>query len=574
MITYKFSTAFHQHHLLDIEVWFDQVKPESEFEIQLPAWRPGRYELGNFAKNVQKFAVTDEQGMALDFEKTSKDRWVVTTGKGKTVVARYTYFAADLNAGSTYLDQLQLYVNPVNCCVYNPSRIHEEINVVLDLPDHYKLACSMKKEDKHRMWAENFEELADSPFIASPTLQQISFHVNELPVSVWLQGECKPNEEKIRQDFTDFMQWQLDVFGHCPATEYHYLVQVLPFTFYHGVEHKSSTVLALGPGYALNDGRYDELLGVACHEFYHVWNIKSIRPAEMWPYDYTKENYFTTGFVAEGVTTYMGDYILWQSGVFSDNQFFNELGNQVQKHLDNFGRFNHSVTQSGFDTWLDGYVPGVPDRKVSIYVEGCLLALMTDVMIMKATKCTRNLHDVMRILYNDFYLKGKGYTYNDYVSVVSEVAGKDMSGLFESHARRAVDYKKELAECLDEIGMVLVEQFTGFIHEFNYGFKMVETPEKSLVTAIHPGSPAHHHALAINDQVVAVNGYAVKGDAARWINYFGLLPLSIDVIRSGQLIRVNIKPDGHEYYKQYRLVKKEEMNRNQAKMYDYWKNKK
>lgn len=574
MIRYKFSSAFRQHHLLDIEIVFDDIKPGSDFVLQLPAWRPGRYELGNFAKNIQKFEARDEHQTVLNFHKTTKDQWLVKTGKGKTLKVLYTYYAAELNAGSTYLDNTQLYVNPVNCCMYNPQRTNEVLAVELELPNDYKLACSMEKEDKHVMKAENFEELADSPFIASAGLQQLSFHVGELPVHIWLQGECKPNEEKIKEDFTDFMQWQLDVFGDCPCNEYHYLVQILPYTFYHGVEHKNSTVLALGPGYALNDGRYDELLGVSCHEFYHVWNIKTIRPAEMWPYDYTGENYFTTGFVAEGVTTYMGDYVLWQSGVFSDEQFFTELSRQVQKHLDNFGRFNHSVTQSGFDTWLDGYVPGVPDRKVSIYVEGCLLALMTDVLIMKNTKHAASLHTVMRELYNRFYLNGKGYTYNDYVELVSEIAGTDLSGFFTAYALKAVDYKEKLVECLDDLGMVLLEQLTGWLHESHLGFKMQETPEKTIITAIHPDSPAYHHALAINDQLIAVNGYAVKGDAARWINYFGLMPIELDLIRSGTLIKINIKADKKEYYKTYSVIKKSEMNKNQQKTFDCWKTKK
>lgn len=571
---YKLSYANPQHHLLDIEITFSKLPNNHEIRMQLPAWRPGRYELGNFAKNIQKFNVTNEKGEPLEHHKESKDLWVIKVNGAKSIVIQYTYYAAELNAGSTYLDTEQLYVNPINCLMYCPDKFFDPIVLHVDLPDHYTLACSLPQKNKFELTAHHFDELADSPFIASGNLKHYQFQTGALPTHVWIQGECKPDEEKIKEDFTKFMEWQLDLFPSCPSAEYHYLIQILPVHFYHGVEHKNSTVLALGPGYALNESRYGDLLGVACHEFYHVWNIKTIRPAEMWPYDFTKENYFTTGFVAEGVTTYMGDYILWQSAVFSDTEFFHEMSGQLQKHFDNFGRFNHSVAQSGYDTWLDGYVPGIPDRKVSIYTEGCLLAFMTDILLMKYTHREKSLHDVMRILYEEFYLKRKGYTYEDYVKVVSRVADQPMHEFFEKYARGTENYRPQLEECFDWLGLHLVEQLSGFLSESHFGFKLAESLEKSVVTAIHPKSPASHYALALNDQVIAVNGFAVKGDANKWINYFGLFPLELDIIRNSQLMKVNLKPDGKEYYKQYRIKKSENPNRNQEKMFEVWKNKK
>ena len=127
----------------------------------------------------------------------------------------------------------------------------------------------------------------------------------------------------------------------------------------------------------------------------------------MLPYDYAKENYSTLGYVCEGITTYYGDYILYRSGIFSDDDYLNCFNAQLKKHFDNFGRYNYSVAQSSFDTWLDGYSKGIPDRKVSIYTEGCLLAFITDVNIRKSTNNQKNLDDVMRTLYNDFAKKAK-----------------------------------------------------------------------------------------------------------------------------------------------------------------------
>src|SRR5437762_8327636 len=163
---------------------------------------------------------------------------------------------------------------------------------------------------------------------------------------------------------------------------------------------------------------YVDFIGVVSHELFHVWNVKTIRPAEMTPYDYTKENYSRLGFVYEGVTTYYGDLFLVRSGVYSISQFFAELNVRIQKHFDNYGRFNLSVADSSFDTWLDGYTPGIPNRKTSIYDEGCLIALMTDLLIRRYTQNKKSLDDVMKTLYFDFAKLHHGYAEHDYTKVV------------------------------------------------------------------------------------------------------------------------------------------------------------
>ena len=174
-------------------------------------------------------------------------------------------------------------------------------------------------------------------------------------------------KEKFK-DSSKFTQSQINHFGDFPVDEYHFLFQITPYLSYHGVEHTKNTVLLLGPSDDLMTERYDDLLGVCSHELYHTWNIKSIRPIEMLPYDYSKENYFRTGYVAEGVTTYMGDLFLINSKVFSWDDFIKTQNQNLYRHLMNYGRFNLSVADSGFDSWLDGYKMGTPDRLSLIHI--------------------------------------------------------------------------------------------------------------------------------------------------------------------------------------------------------------
>lgn len=176
----------------------------------------------------------------------------------------------------------------------------------------------------------------------------------------------------------------MELFGSFPSSAYHFIFQILPHRFYHGVEHTESTVIALGPAYMLMEGdTYNDFLGISCHELFHAWNIKAIRPAEMLPYDFTKENYSRLGFVTEGVTTYYGDYLLFRSSVWGEEDFWPAFNERMDHHFESHARYFQPVSEASFDSWLDGYVLGAPHRKTSIYHEGCLLAFVTDIFIRK-----------------------------------------------------------------------------------------------------------------------------------------------------------------------------------------------
>lgn len=337
---------------IPIEAEFD-VKGKKEVILALSAWRPGRYELGNFAKNVQGFSVYDDKGKKLSFQKITKDQWLIPLNKQTKIRVRYNYFAAELNAGSSFINDQQLYVNPVNCLVYIKDELDSTCTLTLDLPKNFRLACGANHKN-NTIKCDSFHELADSPFIASASLQHHSFVCKGIQFHLWFQGECRPDFGRLTGDFQKFTQSQIEKYGAFPVKNYHYLFQILPYSNYHGVEHLTSTVLALGPGYELMKEGYDDLLGVCSHELYHAWNIKSIRPVEMMPYRYEGENYSQLGYVCEGVTTYMGDLFLVESGVRDFSWYKKELEKLLQRHFDNFGRFNYSVAESSFDTWLDG----------------------------------------------------------------------------------------------------------------------------------------------------------------------------------------------------------------------------
>ena len=186
MVKYTFSCENPSQQYISIRATFP-VSSNSTI-IHLPSWRPGRYELGNFAKNIIGFRVFDQNNKTVDFKKIEKDSWEVNTKNVSEIHVDYLYFAAELNAGSTFLNAEQLYVNPVNCCVYTEETKEEKIEVELNVSTNWQVACSMKKRGKGLI-AVNFEELADSPFICSESLQYNQYEVNGTIFHLWLNGE-------------------------------------------------------------------------------------------------------------------------------------------------------------------------------------------------------------------------------------------------------------------------------------------------------------------------------------------------------------------------------------------------
>ena len=550
-MNYKISFKNPSRHYIDIEFSVD-TKGERSIEFQLPAWRPGRYELANFAKNIQQWEAFDENGNQLIAHKRTKDLWEVECENCKSVTVKYNYFAMDLNAGSTYVDEYQLYVNPVNCCLFVQKRPEEKCFIELLLPNDYEVATGLKKVEGNKFEAENFDELVDCPFIASNTLKKLSYQVDSTVFYLWFQGECKLDETKLIKDFTAFTRVQMDLFGDFPTEEYHFLFQILPHSAYHGVEHSNSTVIALGPSYAIMDekGRYEDLLGVSSHELFHTWNVKRIRPIEMLPYDFSKENYSKLGYLCEGATTWYGDEMLMRSGVFNDESYFKTLNQLLDRHFNNPGVENLSVAESSFDTWLDGYVPGVPNRKSSIYVEGALNTFMLDAIIKKNSDGKHSFDDVMSAFYDDYYKKGKGISEADYKEVVEKFANQDLGDFFNSYINGAENIESQLKISFQAIGLKFSRLPADLFYEAYIGFRYID----NKVFSVYPNSIAELNGISIGDTIQTVNGYKVANDLSEWCSYFKEEELFLGITDIHGIYKTLCLEVGEEIYYSKNLV--------------------
>lgn len=572
MVHYRIFYSHPHRHFISFEARFP-THGQSTIRLQLPAWRPGRYELGNFAKNIRMFHLMDEFGKILPFEKRSKDLWEVQCSGLSEVVVRYQYYAEELNAGSTYLDEEQLYINPVNCFLYDEQHTEQPYRLEVNLPERYRIATGLKKENDNVLLASCFDELADSPFIASPSLNHLKYSVEDVTYHVWIQGKVKLDEERLINEFKAFTYAQLKIFKSIPCSEYHFLFQFVPYWLRHGVEHCNSTVITMGPATAFaDDAGHKDLLGISCHELFHTWNVKNIRPIEMMPYDFSKENYSSLGFVAEGVTTYYGDLLLWTTASISDREWFDHLSDSINKHVSNPGRFNLSVAESSFETWLDGYVQGIPWRKVSIYNEGSLIAFICDALILRATNGKFSLDDAMQKMYDDFGKTSKGYSSSDYKKALEEVSGVSFDAIFKDIIFGRKDYIPFLKEALDTVGMRLEKYYPISYSEKHLGMTISESMGHTLVLSVEEGSPADEAKLWVGDEILAVNYIAITSSKSLDMlmeEQDGNAELTVQ--NKNKIRKVSITTDESLFNLRYRVFPNETPDALQAAIYERWK---
>jgi predicted metalloprotease with PDZ domain len=478
--------------------------------LELPNWRPGRYELANFARNVVGFSAQDTAGEPLVYHKSSRLVWTVETRGATEIEVVYSYYANQPDGGACWVDADLFYVNPVNCLMYTADSRHKNCSLILELRANEKIATGLTRSDAGFL-AQDFDELVDSPLLCSEHMQHHAFQVDHTAYHIWFYGLTDIPWEKLIKDFIAFTKVQHQCMGALPVKEFHYLNLILPFKFYHGVEHRNSTVIALGPAEEVFGKQYSELLGVSSHELFHTWNVKYIKPQIFAPYDYSKENYSPLGYVYEGFTTYYGDLFLHKAGVFDWPAYAKEVNAYLKRHFDNYGRYNHSLHESSVDTWVDGYgAPAAPNRRVSIYAEGMLNALILDLSIRQHTDSTHSLDALMRALYADAQA-GKSYDEAVILAHLKAITGEDYSYSFEKHYHKPISLELELNRALSFVGCCLVARINPDPIAAWLGVVGTDSDGWRTITAIAPGSVAALAGLMVEDKL-ALENHISKAD--------------------------------------------------------------
>ena len=447
----KYTIATVQENWLQITCEF-QPKKLGQIKIGLPIWRPGRYQVQNFAKNLPE--IKSYQGdKQISIDKIESSVWELNCVEITPIKLVYTYFAAQRDAGGSVANEEMLYINFVNCLVCPKGFENQACELFIKFPQDWKSATSLTLK-KDVFVARTYRELVDSPFLSAPQIH--SFTWENSGITFFLQGIGPASifNEKLVSAYQKIVAFQLAWMGEAPIKKYHFLLWICPEAFYHGVEHTQSTMMVMGPE---DRECFDDLIGLASHEFFHVWNIATIRPKQLLPYRYGEVAYFDTAWIVEGVTTYLGDWFLQGSGVITEHEYLNLLLGNLKLHFDRDRHAVQSLTESSMDLWLDGYGTSTPGKRVSIYFKGAIVALGLDLLIQQKFGGAKSIREVMQQMNTGFGNLKKGYEQSDFIRIAEEVYEAPLTEFWELWVYGSADLLDPLASILRNSGLDLSE---------------------------------------------------------------------------------------------------------------------
>ncbi|HYH84439.1 MAG TPA: PDZ domain-containing protein, partial [Pyrinomonadaceae bacterium] len=437
--------------------------------------------------------------------------------------------------------------------------------------------------ERNAFRAENFDVLYDSPFLVS-NFRVIEFEVKGVPHRIVVDGEGDYDAELLRRDVKKIVEAEVALMGEIPYRDYTFML-MLAASGGGGLEHLNSTLLTWRRFGFSGDTDWRDFYTLVAHEFFHLWNVKRIRPDALGPFDYTQENYTRLLWVAEGITSYYENIFVRRAGLMTDKQYLNLVAGEIKKLQETPGRLERSAEESSFDAWIKHYRPDENsiNSNISYYDKGALLGLLLDLEIRKRTSGARSLDDVMRALYEDFFKKNRNYAPEDFQRAAELAAG----GSLEEFFRRFVRGRDELDynAALDAVGLRLdttsaadgrpaaEEAYLGatFAKEGEQVLSRSVQPGELVVKTVPAGTPAYEQGLNANDQIVAVDGYRATRDFldARIADKRPGETITLTVFRADELRALQFKL-GARANATYRIIPVRQPTEQQKRNYQSW----
>lgn len=478
-------------------------------ELMMPGWTPGSYKIRDFAANISNFSALAPGGEPLNWRKTAKDRWLVETPQQDHVVVEYEVYTDHLSVRTSWASRAFALINPVTVLMYHADSrgLPQRVSIVTDSARGEVFTAMPRVEGTNSFSAKDYDELVDSPIVVAQA-PSYRFKVENHDYVLVNVGE---------NEFWDGKQATVDVGKIVRQTQWTWQVNPLdkPYWFLNliigaggGLEHDHSTVMMTGRTQPRTRSGYIKWLGLVAHEFFHVWNVRRMRPAELLPYDYQNEQYTSLLWLAEGFTSYYDNIILSRAGLITPKEYLELLAAEIHRLETTPGRRVQSAAEASFDAWIKHYQPNgnTVNSTVSYYTKGAIMGFVLDAMLRKETRGKRNLDDVMRKMYGLY--AARGYSLDDFIQVVSGIGGSN-SGEF---ARSLVNSTAELDmdSALDWYGLELVrgKKPTGESEndKSNAGFGVIWEKDKPslIVKSVRSGSSGEVAGLIPADEVLAL----------------------------------------------------------------------
>jgi predicted metalloprotease with PDZ domain len=524
-------------HLFDIDVAVKRGPTSNvpaQEQLVMPVWTPGSYLIREFERHVQDFAVADAAGQVLKWEKINKNTWRISTNGAREWHATYRVYANELSVRTSELNSNHAFWNNANLLMYLEGFLKSPSTVHVLAPDVWKVATGLPgvAGQRNTFRAENFDILYDSPFEVS-NFKALLFNVKGVPHRIVIDGEGNYDPERVRRDVQKIVETQVALMGgEIPYRDYTFILH-LRANAGGGLEHLNSTALGYPRfGFRIQSGDrsttaapnpneqperdYRSFLSLVSHEFFHLWNVKRVRPDALGPFDYTQENYTKVLWVAEGITDYYADVTLRRAGLITEEEFLSATARAFRNLQNTPGRLVQSAEESSFDTWIKYYRQDENsiNSQVSYYDKGAILGLLLDLEIRKRTSGRKSLDDVMRYLYTEFYKKNRNYGPADFQKACELMAGSSLEEFFAKYVRgkEELDYNSALAAAGLRLETSPTTQTGKPVEKAYFGADVEQQEDRLMVRRVYAGSPAYEQGLNTGDQIVALDNMRVTRD--------------------------------------------------------------
>jgi predicted metalloprotease with PDZ domain len=525
-IRYTVSLAGRPAHMFHVTMTVPNV--HGRLVVAMPAWN-ATYLIRDFAERVEDVRAS-QAGKALPVHAITEDTWSIT-GNG-TVQIRYRIYWNSPGPFSTQLNRHHAFINFAEILFYVPMRRAETSEVEFTgVPVKWRIAVELPKTASCPAQAcyeaGSYDLLVDAPAELG-TFSEFRFVENgaHLRVAVDAMGGAQWNRAQLEGWLRKIVKYETGMMRVVPFKEYLFIYHIGPGAGGGGMEHSNGTAIAVRD--------FSQIPAVTAHEFFHLWNVKRIRPQSLTPYDYQHPMWTRALWFAEGVTSTYGGFTMMRSGLWTPKRYYAHLGQQITELQSRPARLWQSVEESSLDTWLGKYAfYNRPTRSISYYNKGELDGVLLDILIRSATNNRKSLDDVMRYLYAEFPARHRYYHGSaDIEAAVDHVAGKSFAGFF----RRYVAGTAEIPwnRMLGRAGLGVE---TGTVPVADPGFRWKSGPDgEAQVTEVTPGGTAAKAGIEEGDAIVSAGGVPLPRYAGFWIREH----------QPGEKIEMRVERDGRE----------------------------